>query len=60
MTNKEIRNKLAKTFPDYDDIYQTPDGLWNVKFEDQFEVTTITYKVDDSEFRYIGEQIVEQ
>lgn len=60
MTNKEIRGRLARTFPDYADIYQTPDGLWNVKFEDEFEVTTITYMVDDETFRYVGEQIVEQ
>ena len=60
MTDAQIRNKLAKIHPDYTYIGQNEYGLWDVEFEDEFELVMLTYKVEGERLRFIGEMTVEQ
>ena len=64
MHNKMTRNQaykmLKKAHPEATNIALNEFGLWDVDIEDAFEITTLTYKVEGTRLRFIGETVVEQ
>ena len=60
MQRKEIYRILRKSHPQATNIAPNEFGLWDVDIEDEFEITTLTYKVEGDLLRFIGEIIVEQ
>jgi hypothetical protein len=60
MTKQEIRKILRQKYPYADSIQQDQYGLWDVKFQDDFEETTLTFQVKGQTVRFIGEMVVEQ
>ena len=60
MERKEIFKILKKTHPEATNIFKNEFGLWDVEIEDEFEIVTLTYKVEGTKLRFVGEMIVEQ
>lgn len=60
MKRNEVYQILRKRHPQATNIAKNEFGLWDVDLEDEFEITTLTYKEDDTVLRFIGETIVEQ
>ena len=60
MKRKEVYQMLRKRHPDAINIALNEFGLWDVDIEDEFEITTLTYKVEGTGLRFISEMIVEQ
>ena len=60
MKRKEVYQMLRKSHPEATNIAPNEFGLWDVDIEDEFEITTLTYKVEGDCLRFIGEMIVEQ
>ncbi len=60
MQRKEVYQMLRKRHPEATNIALNEFGLWDVDVEDEFEITTFTYKVEGTGLRFIGQTIVEQ
>jgi len=60
MKRNEIVQMLKKSHPEASYIVLNQFGLWDVNIIDEFELTTVTYKVEGTRLRFIGETIVEQ
>ena len=60
MKRKEVYQILRKSHPEATNIAPNEFGLWDVDIEDEFEITTLTYKVEGTGLRFIGEMTVEQ
>ena len=60
MKRKEVYQMLRKRHPQATNIAPNEFGLWDVDIEDEFEITTLTYNVEGTRLRFIGEMTVEQ
>jgi hypothetical protein len=60
MNSKEIMKSLKNKHPDATRIGINEFRLWEVEYEDDIEIVTLTYKVDGNKFRFIGQSTVEQ
>lgn len=60
MNIKEILRQLKVAYPEATRIVQNEYGLWDVEIEDEFETVIMTYKVEGTRLRFIGEMTVEQ
>ena len=61
MTRKEIYSTLKDFHPNFTNIGMNECGSsWYVDIEDNFEVVTLTYKVEGDKLRFIGRITVEQ
>jgi hypothetical protein len=55
MTRTEVYSTLKKNHPDATNIYKNQFGEWEVDIEEEYEVVTLTYKVVESDLRFISE-----
>lgn len=60
MERKEIFKMLKETHPGATNIYKNEFGLWDIEIEDDYEIVTLTYAVEGTQLRFIGEMTVEQ
>ena len=60
MERKEIFKMLKETHPEATNISKNEFGLWDVEIEDDYEIVTLTYAVEGTRLRFIGEMTVEQ
>jgi hypothetical protein len=60
MIRNQVYKTLKKAHPEATNIALNEFGLWEVDIEDDFEIITLTYKVEGKRLRFIGEQVVEQ
>jgi hypothetical protein len=51
---------LKNKHPDATRIGINEFRLWEVEYEDDIEIFTLTYKVEGNKFRFIGQSTVEQ
>jgi hypothetical protein len=60
MKRKEVYQILRKRHPEATNIAPNEFNLWDVDIEEEFVITTLTYKAEGTGLRFIGEMIVEQ